>query len=43
MLYIRSSTGQLVPLDSVMTLRENVGPLAINHSGHGVRNTKWPF
>ena len=33
MLYIRSSTGQLVPLDSVMTLRENVGPLAINHSG----------
>jgi HAE1 family hydrophobic/amphiphilic exporter-1 len=33
MLYIRSSTGQLVPLDSVMTLRENSGPLAINHSG----------
>ena len=33
MLYIRSSTGQLVPLDSVMTLREDVGPLAINHSG----------
>ena len=33
MLYIRSSTGQLVPLSSVMTLRENVGPLSINHSG----------
>ena len=33
MLYIRSSTGQLVPLDSVMTLREDVGPLSINHSG----------
>jgi HAE1 family hydrophobic/amphiphilic exporter-1 len=33
MLYIRSSTGQLVPLDSVITLREDAGPLAINHSG----------
>jgi HAE1 family hydrophobic/amphiphilic exporter-1 len=33
MLYIRSSTGQLVPLDSVTTTREDVGPLTINHSG----------
>jgi HAE1 family hydrophobic/amphiphilic exporter-1 len=33
MLYIRSSSGQLVPLDAVSKLTENLGPLAVNHSG----------
>ncbi len=33
MLYVRSSKGQLVPLRAVTKLREDVGPLAINHSG----------
>ncbi len=33
MLYIRSSKGQLVPLKSITTLREDVGPLSISHSG----------
>jgi HAE1 family hydrophobic/amphiphilic exporter-1 len=33
MLYVRSSNGQLVPLRAVTKLREDVGPLAINHSG----------
>jgi HAE1 family hydrophobic/amphiphilic exporter-1 len=33
MLYIRSNTGQLVPLDSVSKLTEDLGPLAVNHSG----------
>jgi HAE1 family hydrophobic/amphiphilic exporter-1 len=32
-LYIRSSQGKLVPLTSVATLREGVGPLSINHTG----------
>ena len=32
-LYIRSSTGQLVSLDTVATQWESVGPLSINHSG----------
>ena len=33
MLYIRSSTGQLVPLSSVATLKSTVGPLSVNHLG----------
>jgi len=33
MLYIRSNTGQLVPLDSVSKLTQDLGPLAVNHSG----------
>jgi HAE1 family hydrophobic/amphiphilic exporter-1 len=33
MLYIRSQTGDLVPLSSVATLSQNVGPLSITHSG----------
>jgi HAE1 family hydrophobic/amphiphilic exporter-1 len=33
MLYIRSTTGQLVPLSSVATLKSTVGPLSVNHLG----------
>jgi HAE1 family hydrophobic/amphiphilic exporter-1 len=33
MLYIRSNTNALVPLSAVSTITQNVGPLAINHSG----------
>ena len=33
MLYIRSLTGKLVPLDSVTTPRQTVGPLSVNHMG----------
>ena len=33
MLYIRSSTGQLVPLNSVARFAQNLGPLAVNHTG----------
>jgi HAE1 family hydrophobic/amphiphilic exporter-1 len=33
LLYVRSATGALVPLNSVATLRPTVGPLAINHLG----------
>ncbi len=33
MLYIKSSSGTLVPLSAVATLTQSVGPLAINHSG----------
>jgi len=33
MLYIRSSTGQLVPLSSVTDLTQSLGPLSVNHSG----------
>ncbi|MBM4300601.1 MAG: efflux RND transporter permease subunit [Deltaproteobacteria bacterium] len=32
-LYIRSSKGQLVPLDAVAGLTRNLGPLTINHAG----------
>jgi HAE1 family hydrophobic/amphiphilic exporter-1 len=32
-LYIRSTKGQLVPLDAVVRLTRSVGPLTINHSG----------
>ena len=33
LLYVRSASGSLVPLNSVATLRPTVGPLAINHLG----------
>jgi HAE1 family hydrophobic/amphiphilic exporter-1 len=33
MLYIKSSSGQLVPLSAVTRVNENLGPLAVNHSG----------
>ena len=33
MLYVRSSTGALVPLSAVATLKPTIGPLAINHLG----------
>ncbi len=32
-LYVRSSTGALVPLESVSKLERTIGPLAVNHSG----------
>ncbi len=33
MLYVRSNTGKLVPLDTVASLVPNVGPLTVNHLG----------
>jgi HAE1 family hydrophobic/amphiphilic exporter-1 len=33
MLYIRSDSGRLVPLESVAKLTDTVGPLSINHQG----------
>ena len=33
MLYVRSSAGQLVPLNAVATLKPTVGPLSVNHLG----------
>jgi len=33
LLYIRSSSGKLVPLDTVARLIPTVGPLAVNHTG----------
>jgi HAE1 family hydrophobic/amphiphilic exporter-1 len=33
MLYVRSNTGALVPLNAVATLKPTIGPLAINHLG----------
>jgi HAE1 family hydrophobic/amphiphilic exporter-1 len=33
MLYVRASTGQLVPLDAVTEVRRSVGPLTVNHAG----------
>jgi hydrophobic/amphiphilic exporter-1 (mainly G- bacteria), HAE1 family len=35
MLYVRSSTGQLVPLNAVANLRSTVGPLTVTHQGQG--------
>jgi len=32
-LYVRSDAGALVPLGSLATLRQTVGPLSVNHSG----------
>ena len=34
MLYVRSTNGQLVPLNAVAKLTRTVGPLTINHLGH---------
>ncbi|MDO9289906.1 MAG: multidrug efflux RND transporter permease subunit [Thermodesulfovibrionales bacterium] len=33
MLYVRSNTGQLVPLSSLTTMKKGLGPLSINHLG----------
>jgi hydrophobic/amphiphilic exporter-1 (mainly G- bacteria), HAE1 family len=33
MLYIRSSNGNLVPLDAVSKMTQDLGPLAVNHTG----------
>jgi len=33
MLYVRSSQGNLVPLNTVASLKRDVGPLSVNHSG----------
>ncbi|MEJ2007250.1 MAG: efflux RND transporter permease subunit [Acidobacteriota bacterium] len=33
MLYIRSSNGQLIPLNTVARLEEGLGPLSVNHFG----------
>jgi len=33
MLYIHSNTGQLVPLNTLATLTQDVGPLTVNHLG----------
>ncbi len=33
LLYIRSSNGQLVPLNAVSKLSQNLGPLSVNHTG----------
>jgi HAE1 family hydrophobic/amphiphilic exporter-1 len=32
-LYVRSSKGSLVPLDTVVTMQRTVGPLSVNHFG----------
>jgi HAE1 family hydrophobic/amphiphilic exporter-1 len=39
LLYIRSSSGQLVPLKSVTSSNENLGPLQINHTGQQISVT----
>jgi HAE1 family hydrophobic/amphiphilic exporter-1 len=33
MLYVQSSGGKLVPLSAVVTTRQTVGPLSVNHTG----------
>lgn len=33
LLYIRSGSGQLVPLDSLVRLKPSLGPLSVNHAG----------
>ena len=33
LLYVRSQSGRLVPLDTIARLQRTLGPLAINHSG----------
>lgn len=33
MLYIRSNTGRLIPLNTLATIERSVGPLSINHQG----------
>ena len=32
-LYVRSSQGQLVPLDTVAEIKQQIGPLTVNHNG----------
>lgn len=32
-LYVRSSQGELVPLDTIVSLEDAVGPIAVNHNG----------
>ena len=32
-LYVRSTTGELVPLDALVTMTPGLGPLTVNHSG----------
>jgi HAE1 family hydrophobic/amphiphilic exporter-1 len=33
LLYVRSASGQLVPLDTLVTIKKTLGPLAVNHLG----------
>src|SRR5262249_42437992 len=33
LLYVRASGGQLIPLDTLVSLRRSVGPLTVNHAG----------
>jgi HAE1 family hydrophobic/amphiphilic exporter-1 len=33
MLYIRSKSGQLIPLETIATITRTIGPLAVNHLG----------
>ncbi|HCE44219.1 MAG TPA: acriflavine resistance protein B [Lentisphaeria bacterium] len=33
LLYVRSGTGQLVPLSDIVTIRQEPGPMSINHTG----------
>ena len=33
LIYVRASTGQLVPLESIATIGREVGPLSVNHAG----------
>jgi hydrophobic/amphiphilic exporter-1 (mainly G- bacteria), HAE1 family len=33
LLYVRASSGQLVPLDSLASMSPGIGPLSVNHSG----------
>jgi HAE1 family hydrophobic/amphiphilic exporter-1 len=33
MLYVRASNGNLVPIDTLASLKHNIGPLSINHLG----------
>jgi HAE1 family hydrophobic/amphiphilic exporter-1 len=33
LLYVRSSSGELVPLDALVTMTPGLGPLTVNHSG----------
>jgi HAE1 family hydrophobic/amphiphilic exporter-1 len=33
LLYVRSDSGQLVPLSAVSAVRQGIGPLTVNHSG----------
>ncbi len=39
LLYVRSDSGKLIPLETVATLSQTVGPLSINHTGQQVSVT----